>query len=113
MTADDEVFNGAMELAHSMRATMDAYWTGYAAGLMRARFGSVAVGDGYHDEWRQPDALDERARGYRDGYSRLEGVLHVSSEPGDLALGTRGHESPLAPANVAGNVRGARYRPAK
>lgn len=113
MTADDEVFNGEIELTHSMRATMDVYWTGYAAGLMRARFGSVAVGDRYHDEWRQTDAPDDQARGYRDDYSRLERLLHVSSEPDGLTPGASGHESPRAPANVAGNLRGTRYRPAR
>jgi hypothetical protein len=87
MTADDEVFNGEMERAHSRRATMEVYWTGYAAGLMRARFGSVAVRDQFHDELRQGDPTDERARGYRDGYAKLERLARDSSEPdvaGDL-----------------------------
>ena len=110
MTADDEAFNGEMERAHSQRATMEVYWTGYTAGLMRARFGSVAVGDKYHEKWRQTDAPDERARGYRDGYSRLEGVMHASSEPGGRAPGTRRHESPFAPANVIGDLGGSRRR---
>ena len=81
MTSDDEVFNGEMERAHSKRATMEVYWTGYAAGLMRARFGSVAVRDQYHDEWRQGDPPDERARGYRDGYSKLERLADVWRRP--------------------------------
>ena len=93
MTADDEAFNGEMERAHSQRATMEVYWTGYAAGLMRARFGSVAVGDQFHDEWRQGDAPDERARGYRDGYARLERLARALSEP-----------------NVAGDLRAAHPR---
>ena len=81
MTAEDEIFNGEMERAYSRWASKDVYWSGYAAGLMRARFGSLAVGDQYHDEWRQGDPPDERARGYRDGYAKLERLAPASPWP--------------------------------
>ena len=58
MTTEDEIFNGEMELAYSRRAGEEIYWSGYATGLMRARFGRVAVRDHYHDEWRQGDPPD-------------------------------------------------------
>jgi hypothetical protein len=82
MTTEDEIFNGEMELAYSRRAGQEVYWSGYAAGLMRARFGRVAVRDDYHDEWRQGDPPDERARGYRDGYAKLERLALASPGPG-------------------------------
>ena len=80
MTLIDEIFDGEMELVRSMRPTMDAYWRGYAGGLMRARFGSVAVSDTYHAEWHQVDSPGEQARGYRDGYSRLMTLVSGSVE---------------------------------
>jgi hypothetical protein len=80
MTLIDEIFDDEMELACSMRATLDVYWRGYAAGIMRARFGSVAVSDTYHAEWHQVDASGDQARGYRDGYSKLLGLVAGSPE---------------------------------
>ena len=70
----DEVFNEHLELANSSRALKQAYWTGYAAGVMRGRFGDVAVADRYHDEWLRRDAAGELAQGYRDGFARLAGL---------------------------------------
>ena len=52
MTTEDEIFNGEMELAYSRRAGEEIYWSGYATGLMRARFGRVAVRRGFGFEWR-------------------------------------------------------------
>ena len=72
MKRTDEVFNREMERATRMQnAGMEGYWSGYAAGLMRARFGPVAVGDSYHEAWSPCDAPGARARGYRDGYAKL------------------------------------------
>jgi|GEM_PF-5583722 hypothetical protein len=71
MTYAEEVFNREMERATRMQKVMFGYWTGYAAGLMRARFGRVAVPDTYHDAWSPDDAAGDQARGYRDGYATL------------------------------------------
>lgn len=71
MTHAEAVFNREMERATRMQKVMFGYWTGYAAGLMRARFGSVAVSDAYHDAWSPNDAVGDQARGYRDGYATL------------------------------------------
>ena len=80
MTRTDDVFNREMELATRMQnAAMGGYWNGYAAGLMRARFGHVAVGDPYHVAWSSIDAPGDQARGYRDGYAKLFGP--VTPEP--------------------------------
>ena len=87
MTLIDEIFDGEMELARSMRATMDVYWRGYAAGLMRARFGSVAVSDTYHAESHQVNSPGEQARGYRDGYSRLMTLVGASLEACQASIG--------------------------
>lgn len=90
MTRTEEVFNREMEFASAMRATMDVYWSGYAAGLMRALFGDVAVHDRYHCAWMQADAPGEQARGYRDGYCKLTGPFAMAStEPGPAALPRR------------------------
>jgi hypothetical protein len=80
MTLIDEIFDDEMERVRSMQPTRDAYWRGYAAGIMRARFGSVAVSDTSHAEWHQVDALDEQARGYRDGCSKLIRLVGGSSQ---------------------------------
>lgn len=72
MTRADEIFNSGIELATRMdRTGIDGYWMGYVAGLMRSRFGAVAVDDRRHEAWSRVDAPGEQARGYRDGYSRL------------------------------------------
>lgn len=76
MSPADEVFNCEMELATYRRMVdTDAYWRGYATGLMRARFGCIAVPDWRHYAWSLADAPGERARGYRDGYARLAAIL--------------------------------------
>ena len=86
MTRIEEVFNSQMELASQGRATMEIYWNGYRAGLMRAHFGSVAIGDKHHDAWQQIDALGELGRGYRDGFAKLTGPLAIAPrEPGRSA----------------------------
>ena len=87
MTLVDEIFDGEMELVRSMRATMNVYWTAYAAGLMRARFGSVAVSDIYHARWHQVDSPGEQARGYRDGYCKLTRLVGGSLEPCQTDIG--------------------------
>lgn len=85
MTRTDDVFNCEMELATQMnRADPDGYWTGYATGLMRARFGCVAVGDRYHDAWSPNDVPGDQARGYRDGYAKLTAPVKI--EPTMVAL---------------------------
>lgn len=71
MTHAEELFNLEMERATRMQNVMCEYWTGYAVGLMRARFGSVAVADTHHDAWSPADAAGDQARGYRDGYATL------------------------------------------
>jgi len=87
MTLVDEIFDGEMELVRSMRATTDVYWTGYAAGLMRARFGSVAVSDTFHAELHQNEPPGEQARGYRDGYCKLTRLVGGSLEPCQTDIG--------------------------
>lgn len=72
MKPADEVFNCEMERATlSQRTCNDGYWMGYATGLMRARFGAVAVADGHHEAWSADDAPGGTACGYRDGYAKL------------------------------------------
>ena len=80
MTPIDESFNDEMEHAARMRKVdVEAYWIGYAAGLMRARFGRVAVDDGQHDAWSHNGAPDDQARGYRDGCGKLAGRFALGS----------------------------------
>jgi hypothetical protein len=80
VTRVEEVFNCEMEHANHKRAIRDVYWTGYRAGLMRAHFGHVAVGDKHHDELQQIEALGDMGRGYRDGYAKLTCQLAAPQE---------------------------------
>ena len=72
MSTLEHTFNREMEFATYMkRVEAPVYWQGYAAGLMRAVFGTTAVDDHRHESWLQADTLGEAERGYRDGFRKL------------------------------------------